>query len=301
MGFFDMSTGGNMGFASVKNTQNFTDDDLYDKLSGITVSFGTPIMGDIYGTPAVMYKNVTSQFDIFCRVHKKNVIMGKIGADGVSSALTAAKMEKSLLLDHKDEGSSNADRAVDELLEVIKKLEAGEEVTESTASQPAATSTGEAISLYMQQKAISIKPKFDIFDDNQTAVYHVEGDLARHSFSIQRNGQEVLKLKKKFVAIMSEFTILQDGSEIAKIKKKFKLTNPELNGQINGQELHIAGDIMGYDFDIQVGGRTIGHVDTAQTIWQDCYRIAILDESMKDIVIALAIICDNVQDQENDD
>jgi uncharacterized protein YxjI len=210
-------------------------------------------------------------------------------------------MEMSLILDHKDSDSSKADRAVDELLEVIKKLVAGEEVTESTASQPAATSTGEAISLYMQQKAISLKPKFDIFDDNENPVYHVEGDITRLNFSIQKNGQEVLKLKKKLVAIMPEYTVLREKTEIAKIKKKFKLSKPELVGQVNGQELHIAGDIMGYDFDIQVGGKTIGHVDTAQTVWQDCYRIAILDESFKDIVIALSIICDNVQDQEHDD
>ena len=57
---------------------------------------------------------------------------------------------------------------------------------------------------------------------------------------------------------------------------------------------------MGFDFDIQVGGTVIGHVDTDRTVWSDCYRITILDESRQDLVIALAIICDNVADQEND-
>ena len=82
MGFFGLSDAGNMGFASVKNTQNFTDAQLFEKLSAVKVSFGTAQMGDIKGTPAVMYKNATPEFDIFARVHKGNVIMGKIGADG---------------------------------------------------------------------------------------------------------------------------------------------------------------------------------------------------------------------------
>ncbi|MBQ9484228.1 MAG: hypothetical protein IJU82_08560 [Ruminiclostridium sp.] len=44
---------------------------------------------------------------------------------------------------------------------------------------------------------------------------------------------------------------------------------------------------------------TTGHIDTAQTVWQDCYRIKVLNEDYQDIMIALAIICDNVVDSEN--
>ncbi len=300
MGLFDMSTGGNSGFASVENKRGFSNEDLLEMLSDIKVSFGTPIMGDIYGTQSVLYKSVSDQFDIFVRVHKKKIIMGKIGTDGVSSTDTALNMGVDMLLGHKDAGTSSADRAVDELLEVIKKLENGETVTESSATTSVITSTGEAISLYMKQKAISLKPKFDIFDMDENTVYHIEGDLARLNFSIQKNGTEVLKLKKKLIAIMPEYTIEKNKEEIARIKKKLKLTNPELQGTVNGKELKIDGDLFGCDFDIKVGGRTIGHVDTDRTVWSDCYRIAILDESMQDMVVALAIICDNVVDSQED-
>ncbi len=98
---------------------------------------------------------------------------------------------------------------------------------------------------------------------------------------------------------MPEFTITQGAAEVAKLKKKMKFSSPELNGTVNGKELKIQGDILGYDFDIQIGGQTIGHVDTAVTLWSDCYRIRIYDESLKDMVIALAIICDMVHNQEN--
>jgi uncharacterized protein YxjI len=297
MGLFNFSGGGNMGYANVKNTQNFTNEDLLEKLSKVKVSFGTPIMGDIKGTQSVMYKNVTDKFDVFVRTDKDKIIMGKIGADGVNSAKTALSSGLDMFLGHKDEGTSTADRAVDELLEVVKKLLAGETVAESSAAGPAKTSTGAAISLYMKQKAISVKPKFDIFDQDQNVVYHVEGAVTRLSFSIQKDGNEVLKLKKKAVSIMPEYSIAKDGQDIAKIKKKLKLTRPELDGTINGQELKINGDIMGFDFDIQVGGKVIGHIDTDCTVWSDTYRISILDESQQDLVIALAIICDNVVDQ----
>ncbi len=298
MGLFDFSGGGNMGYASVDNKRNFTNEDLLSELSGIKVSFGTPVMGDIKGTQSVMYKKVSDDFDVFVRVDKNKIIMGKIGTDGVSSVATALNMGVGMFLGHKNEDESTADRAVDELLAVIKRLENGESVTESELAT-ANTSSGEAIALYMKQKAISLKPKFDIFDLDENPVYHVEGDIARLNYSIQKSGVEVLKLKKKLVAIMPEYTVEKGGREIARIKKKLKLTNPELNGTVDGQELKIAGDILGYDFDILVGGKAIGHVDTAATVWSDCYRIRIFDEDKQDVVIALAIICDSVQNSEN--
>ena len=297
MGLFNMSDSKGLGFAKIPNTQGFTNEVLLEKLSGITVSFGTPEMGSINGTQSVMYKKVSENFDVFVRVDGTNIIMGKIGTDGVSSMQTALSGGLDLFLGHKDAGTSNADRAVTELSEIVKKLESGEAVTASSTVSSVNTSTGDAVEFFMKQKAISLKPKFDIFDKGEAPVYHVEGDLPRLNFSIQKNGAEVLKMKKKLIAIMPEYSIIINSAEIGKLKKKIKLTNPELVGTINGKELKIVGDLMGFDFELQVGGVTIGHIDTAQTIWQDCYRIRILDESYQDIMIALAIICDNVVDQ----
>ena len=300
MGLFDMSGGGNMGYASVKNTMNFTNEDLLEKLSSVEVSFGKPEMGDIKGTQAVMYRNVGGKYDVFVRINKKDVIMGKLAAGGASGMKSAMGMGLDMFLGHKDEETSIADRAVDELLEIVKKLESGEAVTQSQQVSVVSNSGGDETALFMKQKAISIKPKFDVFDENETAVYHVEGDVTRLNFSIQKSGNEVLKLKKKMIAVMPEYTILQGGSEIGKIKKKLKLTRPELTGTVNGKELKIVGDLLGFDFDIQIGGTTIGHVDTARTVWSDCYRIRTLDASKQDLVVALAIICDNIADQQND-
>jgi len=297
MGLFNLSDSKGFGFAKIPNTQGFTNEVLLEKLSEITVSFGTPEMGDINGTQSVMYRKVSEMFDVFVRVDGKNIIMGKIGANGVSSVTAALSGGLDMFLGHKDEGTSNADRAVTELSEIVKKLESGEAVSASSTVTSVNTSTGEAVEFFMKQKAISIKPKFDIYDRSEAPVYHVEGDLPRLNFSIHKNGIEVLKLKKKLIAVMPEYSLFLNGSEIGKLKKKIKLTNPELVGTINGKDLKIVGDLMGFDFELQVGGTTIGHIDTAQTIWQDCYRIRILDESYQDIMIALAIICDNVVDQ----
>ncbi|MCR5109494.1 MAG: LURP-one-related family protein [Ruminococcus sp.] len=299
MGFFDFSGGGNMGFGSVKNVQNFTNEQLFEKLSAIKVSFGIPIMGDIFGTQSVMYKNVTSYYDIFVRVHKNKIIMGKIGTDGTDSVVTAMQMESEVLLGSKDEESSFADRAVDELLEVIKKLENGEYITITDEAMSANTATGEPISLYMKQKLLSLKPIFDVFDQKENVVFHVEGDITNHSFTIQQDGIEVLKLKRKIAKIMDEYVLVKNGEKIAELKKKFRIVNPEISGTVNGAELRIMGDLMGIDYDVKIGGRTVAHVDQDKAHWSDCYRISIKDEDVQDIVIALAVVCDHVSDKDS--
>lgn len=299
MGLFDMSKGSGVGFVKIKNTQNFTNEDLLNKLSEIKVSFGVPQMGDIKGTQSVMYKKVSEKFDVFVRVDGNSVIMGKIGTDGVSSVGTALSMMVDMFAfdGAKDEGTSKADRAVDELGEIIKKLEAGEVVKESNVTASVNTSTGDAIAYFMDQKILSINPKFDIYTDKHEPVYHVDGNITRLDFKVKNSaGTEVAEIKKKLIAILPEYTILQNGSEVGQLKKKLKLTSPELVGTLNGQEFKLQGDLMGFNFDVMLDGKCIGRIDTAQTIWADCYRIQILDENYKDLMIAIAVICDNVVD-----
>ncbi|MEE3472859.1 MAG: hypothetical protein VZR24_19630, partial [Butyrivibrio hungatei] len=207
MGLFDMTKPNGTGFARIPNKQNFTNEDLLKKLSAVKVTFGTPVMGSIGDYEAVLYEHVSLKYDLFVRVDGKNIIAGKIGSEGVSSVHAAADFTVGTYMGYKDENQSDADHAVDELAEVLVSLENGEEITESRVSASMKTADGKAIEFYMKQKAISLKPKFDMFDENQNVVYHVEGDVTRLNYSIRKDGVEVVKLKKKPVVVPPEYVI----------------------------------------------------------------------------------------------
>ena len=286
------------GFARIPNKQNFTNQDLLNKLSAVKTTFGTPVMGSIGDYEAVLYVQVSYKYDLFVRVDGKNIIAGKIGTEGVSSVHAAADFTVGTYMGYKDENQSDADHAVDELAEVLVSLENGEDITESRVSASLKTSTGRALEFYMKQKAVSLKPKFDMFDENQNVVYHVEGDVTRLNYSIRKDGAEVVKLKKKAIVVPPEYVINVGGKVIGKIKKKIKLTSPELKGTLNGQDFRIEGNLMGSDFDIKVGSLTIGRIDTSSQVVNDEYRVMVFDESYKDIMAAVTIICDDVVDAE---
>ena len=298
MGLFDMTKPNGTGFARISKESLAQYEELLKKLSAVKVTFGTPVMGSIGDYEAVLYVQVSYKYDLFVRVDGKNIIAGKIGTEGVSSVHAAADFTVGTYMGYKDDNQSDADHAVDELAEVLVSLENGEDITESRVSASLKTSTGRALEFYMKQKAVSLKPKFDMFDENQNVVYHVEGDVTRLNYSIRKDGAEVVKLKKKAIVVPPEYVINVGGKDIGKIKKKIKLTSPELKGTLNGQDFHIEGNLMGSDFDIKVGSLTIGRIDTSSQVVNDEYRVMVFDESYQDIMAAVTIICDDVVDAE---
>lgn len=293
MGLFDFSKANGTGFAKVPNKLNLTNEDLLDKLSNVRVTFGTPEMGKIGDYQAVLYKKVTKKYSLFVRTSGKSIIMGKIAGSGASMGLDYSV---SIATERKDEQTSIADHAVDELSEIVGKIARGEEVSASTAVASINTETGELIELFMQQKVLNLTPDFNIFDADENAIYYIEGDPAQFFYTIYDGNEEIARLSRKIIALMPEYIIKFDGEEIGRIKKKARLTNAQFTGIVNGEELMIEGDMYGFDFDIRVGDKIIGHVDTNSQLFRDSYRISVYDEAYQDLVVILAIICDKEQD-----
>ena len=266
--------------ASLFNTRGFTDDTLFDALSSANAGLGTPEMGQIAGQRAVIYRNVSDGFDVYASVYGSDIITGKSNNSPVSSfgsfgspAVTSSEAEAA------------ADNAVSQLTELIKQIEIG---------SPTASNSG-SMSYFMEQKQLSMKPIYNVYGPDKAPVYHVEGDVPHLNYSIQKNGTEVMKLKKKLPAIMLSYSVILGGSEIGHLKQKVKLSRPEIVGTLNGSELKIAADALLYDFEVTLGGRKIGEVKKAALF--DNYSIIIYDESCRDLLITAAVMCDHLVDR----
>ena len=98
---------------------------------------------------------------------------------------------------------------------------------------------------------------------------------------------------------MANILICDDEKDIVNALKIY-LNDPDyvLFEAHNGQDFNITGNLMGSDFDIKVGSLTIGRIDTSSQVGNDEYRVMVFDESYKDIMAAITIICDNVVDTE---
>lgn len=282
------------GYKKLENTKGITTDWLFEELKKVTLSFGTPTMGEMLKKPAVTWK--IGNYTVYVQADESKIQMGGVVTESIGKNLLK-QVGIGLLTGNFAGSKDNAesDRAVEELYKVVVQLVGGQPV-ENVASN---VSTGIEKSFYMEQKVFSLTAKYNIYLEDKTPVYFIQSDLTHLNYTICREDTEIFKLKKKLIALLPEFSIFEDGSEIGHLKKKLKLTKPEIVGEIKGKNVSLKGDVFGNNYEIEFDGKVVATVDTAVLTWGDCYRIKVREDSLQDYVMIFAVIIDNVIDAEN--
>lgn len=282
------------GYKKLENTKGITTDWLFEELKKVTLSFGTPTMGEMLKKPAVTWK--IGNYTVYVQADESKIQMGGVVTESIGKNLLK-QVGIGLLTGNFAGSKDNAesDRAVEELYKVVVQLVGGQPV-ENVASN---VSTGIEKSFYMEQKVFSLTAKYNIYLEDKTPVYFIQSDLTHLNYTICREDTEIFKLKKKLIALLPEFSIFEDGSEIGHLKKKLKLTKPEIVGEIKGKNVCLKGDVFGNNYEIEFDGKVVATVDTAVLTWGDCYRIKVREDSLQDYVMIFAVIIDNVIDAEN--
>ena len=290
MGFTDNLS----GYHKYKNVQNFTNETLFLKLREIPVSFAdSPKMDTVAKKETIVYTIPDSRFIVYVKADKNVEVATCLAPKENVGKFIGKELLISAVSDAQGKDQHEANRAVDEVGDILQKLLAGQETTPGNLT--AVNKNKNGTKLYMRQKIVSIKDKYSICTLNEEPVYWVEGNLIGLSFSIQNTtGNELMKIKKKMVAIMPNYTLMKENKVFGQIKKKIKLTRPEIVGTVDGKELLIKGNLSGYSFEIFLGGQSIGAVDTERLTWGDCYSIESYIPDNTDLVVAIAVICDNV-------
>ena len=265
------------------------------KLEQAGLSFGQPELGTIAGLgkeqEAVLFHMGT--YDVYVKADPKNIEIAKVYSKNTKMGKNLAKeLLAATVTDAQSLGIAEADRAVEELFDVVQQIiENGSGTSKVVAADSA---EGGVTSLYMKQKIFSIRDQYSIYDMDQQPVYEVQGNLTGLSFEIRgAAGESIYTIKKKIVSITPEYTIFRGKDKVGVIKKKIKLTKPEIGGEVDGQPVTISGDMSGYHFSIDLGGKTVGSVDTVRLTWGDCYEIKSRMPEKQDAIVMIAIICDN--------
>ncbi|MCQ2524519.1 MAG: LURP-one-related family protein [Lachnospiraceae bacterium] len=282
------------GFKEYKNTQGYTIEGLFEVLEKVEVSFGKPTMGSMYKNPAIVYPLEKGRMDIYIYLHKDKIMLARALKQNKSIGKEVFKeLALGLALNaHDADDTQLSEVYVEELDGIMKQIMEGR--TEGIESNAANAASGETLDFFMRQKITLIKDKYSIFDENENVSYYVQGNLLGLNFSITDSiGSEIFTIQKKLVAVTPEYSLKSAGREIGHIKKKITLLKDDIRGTINGQELIIKGNISGYAFTIELNGKVVGSVAAKRLTLGDCYNIKVMDPSLKDIVVAIAVICDN--------
>ena len=148
--------------------------------------------------------------------------------------------------------------------------------------------------LLFKQRFFSWLDSYDIFDENGTTVYSVEGQIFwGHCLHIHdAQGTHVATLREKVLTFLPKFELyLGDEREyLGCIQKEFTLFRPAFDIDFNGW--HIEGDFFEWDYQILNGsGIPVASVSKELWNWTDTYVINVYDpqNALCALMLVLAI------------
>lgn len=143
--------------------------------------------------------------------------------------------------------------------------------------------------LLFKQRFFSWLDSYDIFDENGTTIYKVEGKLnwghCLHIMDMQ--GQHIGTVKERILTLLPKFEIYQNDNYLGHIKKEFTFLKPRYDIDFNGW--HVEGNFLEWDYTISDRfGKPIATVDKQIWNWTDTYAMHIKDP--KDALYVLMLV-----------
>lgn len=150
--------------------------------------------------------------------------------------------------------------------------------------------------LYIRQKVFSIGDKYDVYNEYEQPVFHVEGEIFTWGAKIHLydlTGAELFFIQQKVFAFLPEYSVFQGENFCARIKKEFTFLRPRLTVESSFGNLEINGEFMNMDYYITLNGQVMGEIHKKWLSWGDTYLLMINDPKDAPFFTALAIAVDN--------
>ncbi|KRO04508.1 hypothetical protein IV54_GL001295 [Levilactobacillus paucivorans] len=152
--------------------------------------------------------------------------------------------------------------------------------------------------LYLNQKVLSLRDKFDILDERDNPVYHAVGSVFRipkHFDILDLNDRVVASVTKKPFTLMPQFTLEIGGRSVATIQKRFTFLKPHYD--LNAAGLTVSGDFWDMNFDVSRQGTVVGQIRKRWFSVGDKYEISTFDDQEELLLVGLVIAIDYVKKQ----
>ena len=143
--------------------------------------------------------------------------------------------------------------------------------------------------LLFKQRFFSWLDSYDIYDEDGTMVYTVEGKMSLgHCFHVMdASGKHVATVKEKVFHFLPEFEIYIGDRLAGSIKKEFSFLTPKFHIDFNGWQ--VEGNFIEWDYEIQDSvGRTVASIGKEILHWTDTYVLDV--KRQEDVLCALMLV-----------
>ena len=147
--------------------------------------------------------------------------------------------------------------------------------------------------LMIRQRVFSWSDSYDVYDETGEARYEVRAELFSFGHQIhvydKRTGAEVGSIHQQLFAFLPRFQIVIDGQVHGEVRKELSLLSPRYQVDFRGWE--VAGDLLGWEYQVLQGGAEVMSISKEIFSWSDCYVLRYTNPAyeMPGLLLVLAI------------
>lgn len=148
--------------------------------------------------------------------------------------------------------------------------------------------------LYIKQQVFTLGDRFDVYDEYQRSVFHVEGEFLKlvdklHVYDTY--GVEVAYIEGVLFSLLDRYKVYVRGNQYTEIEKQFTLFRPKY--EFHGIGWTVDGDFWGHDYSIYNEDNLLATIHKKWISFGDFYELDIDDtiDAVNVLAVVLAIDC----------
>lgn len=155
--------------------------------------------------------------------------------------------------------------------------------------------------LYMKQKVFKIRDKYDIYDQQQNPIYHIDQDfkLIGNTINvIKYDGSKSFVIDRRLLTLLPKYDVnFHDGKSFS-IFQKLTFLKKRIEVVSDYYNLDLQGSFWDLDFEVYNNGIKVGHISKEFLTWADTFSITVIDPEFEEELVALMIVVDDIQDMQ---
>lgn len=154
--------------------------------------------------------------------------------------------------------------------------------------------------LLIKQRVFSWTDTYDIYDASGNPRYFVKADFFAFGHQIhvydKATGQEVGAVHQRLLTLLPKFEIVIGGRTMGFVQRQFSLFRPHYTVDFRGWT--VIGNLMGWDYDVIEGNRTVMSISKELFHWGDTYSLNFADpaDELAGLLLVIAIDAANCEE-----
>lgn len=149
--------------------------------------------------------------------------------------------------------------------------------------------------LYIKEKAISVKDKFFVRNEDGDKVYEIkrkfEPAIGLKLYIFDMDGNELAYIKEKNISVKPKFKIFVDGEHTATIEKKLVALKPKY--EVDELDWTVKGNLLEHNYKIVSGKGEAMNIHKGRLTLSDSFVLEFTDRKhvLEALSVVLAIDC----------